>query len=1737
MDKIEEAEEFEEMKKARINAKRASTREMNRIKQTIAEDGNISVDNLKELFAEFTLAHENLVESYPEFDTDDSDIYFCKQQQDYITVLNMAKDSVRRRDESVKHATDPGQSTGSDQSREGAMADLSRRELLGLFNLPKVELQIFDGNPLHFHEFIKTFDVNVDSVCEDSDLKMSRLMQYTSGCAKDAIRGCQLIGGNDGYSQARSILHNRFGNPHLVTERIVKQLRSGKPVRSPQDIQQLSDDMRNALLVLSGLHTLHEVNSQSFIVEVIGRFQNYVQNRWRKRAFEKKKAGGQYPDFKDLVNFVADIGTEANDPVYGNVSYPKRQDKVHSSPKVSSSNASVSQPAGSKTGNQSNYQNQRSASYAKPEAPCVMCTKPHRLWHCDKFKALSPRERLGIVVSKKLCHNCLLASHDTASCGKRSLCAVAGCGEKHTMYIHCPEDKPITQVSHASFFTDRGTHMPIVQVLVNGSKTVYALLDSGSSNSFCSRELVQRLGIKGEAQEVQLSTLNKSDTRRSEMVNLSVSSDSGEVIGMSGVFVVDAIPVKSDPVNVTDYAHFADIGPIPAYSSDRITVDLLIGQDTSEALIPLEVRRGKPGEPFATRTLFGWCVNGNSSSDKVRRSVVSNFVSSVSVEDDIDRLWRVENEGVDDLSWSVEDHTVIALWDRECKLVDGHYELPIPWKDVNEPLPNNFLVAKTRLDSLFKRFDRDGLRERYGSEITKLLEKGYAERVPERELHAVDRAWYLPHRAVISDKKPDKLRVVFDCASKFKGKSLNERCLQGPDLINKLISVLIRFRQHSYAVQADVEAMYNQVRIPVKDRDALRFLWYVDGSLVCYRMTSHLFGGIWCASSSTYALRRTIKDSHDVPSLIKSIIDRSFYVDDCLSSLESESEVKTVISETPRVLNSGSFNLTSFVVNNEEMLNEVADDHKAKEVLELGPESEGRVLGIKWHIMSDMFFFVVRYDSSVKITRRRMLSVVSAIFDPLGVIGPAVLTGKLLFQDATSRKLNWDDGVPSDIEVSWKLWTQSLERISELRIPRCVKPCEFNDSAIELHHFSDASLQAYGCCSYIRCINRNGNVHVALVMSKNKVAPLKRLTIPRLELQAAVLSVKVDAFLKSELDIAVLRSYFWVDSEVVLKYIANDCRRFHIFVGNRVSVIRQLSEPDQWHHVSGKDNPADLVTRGQSYDNIDMARWFSGPDFLRGYKSEWQMSGVDKDDLGEDPEVRKNPITTCGNAVNVHNGHECSSGEFENPLDRIMTHYSSWYRMKRCLAWWVRFLQVLKREAVVGRLSVEDISHAGDRLIRRNQSCVYSQEIDRLAAGELVKTSSSLMRLSPYLDARGVLRVGGRLNEIEAGTDRKHPIIIHGNDVIAGAIVKDIHCVAHVGVEWCLSIARKTFWIVKARPLIKRIVKSCVTCRRLYAKPCEQLMADLPKERVQSGKPPFSHVGIDVFGPFYVKLMRSEVKRYGCIYTCFNTRAVHIEILHTLETESFLNSFRRFIARRGYPEVVFSDNGTNFVGGEAELRRSMNEISEKYVHAYATQRDITWHFNPPAASHMGGVWERMIGVIRRVLQATLPRSVRLTDEILQTVLCEVECIVNGRPLTKLSDDPSDLTPLTPNHLLLMRSCPNLPPGKFDKGDEYRRRWRHVQHLANQFWRKWIKMYLPELQKRSKWSRVNVNVKIGDLVLITEEMTPRSLWPLALVKDISKGRDGLVRSIRLKTQASELVRPITKVVLLEAAGDE
>ena len=640
-----------------------------------------------------------------------------------------------------------------------------------------------------------------------------------------------------------------------------------------------------------------------------------------------------------------------------------------------------------------------------------------------------------------------------------------------------------------------------------------------------------------------------------------------------------------------------------------------------------------------------------------------------------------------------------------------------------------------------------------------------------------------------------------------------------------------------------------------------------------------------------------------------------------------------------------------------------------------------------------------------------------------------------------------------------------------------------------------------------------------------------------------------------------LTQVYWTDSQIVLGYIVNEKKRFKVFVGNRVETIRKSSDVSQWRFIDTKHNPADIASRGISLNEGKKSSiWFNGPKFLWSHKDAWPDDNALYNVSEDDPELTKTLKVNC-----------TSISQRCNLLTTLENRYSDWMKMKRIVAIVQKFIlkckkKIAKRyksdlseeeEIQPTLISVGELQSAENAILRMTQEQAFSNERQQLGIlhgkdsnsrhlKRNLKKLCPLFKLDPFFDKNGIIRVGGRMKHSSLEEVYKYPVVLPKKGKVSYLIIQWCHFqVEHAGRGITLNEIRSSgYWIINANSRVRHFISKCVRCRFLRGKLGEQKMGDLPTERTAEA-PPFTYCGVDLFGPFAIKEGRKLLKRYGVIFTCFGSRAVHIETVNSLETDSFIQALRRFISRRGAVRQIFSDNGGNFIGAERELQKEFESMDHTKIGHFAKNKNtdwIVWKKNVPAASHMGGVWERQIRSIRAILSSLLKNHGNiLNDESLRTLLVEAEAAVNSRPLTvETLADPLSYAPITPNHLLTMKSKVVMPPpGELQKADLYcRKKWKKVQYLLNEFWTRWKKEYLMNLQMRKKWEKSRRNFQVGDIVLLKED-SGRYKWPMGRVIAIFPDQNGFVRNIRLKVSRREvgnirsciLDRPIGKVVLL------
>lgn len=968
----------------------------------------------------------------------------------------------------------------------------------------------------------------------------------------------------------------------------------------------------------------------------------------------------------------------------------------------------------------------------------------------------------------------------------------------------------------------------------------------------------------------------------------------------------------------------------------------------------------------------------------------------------------------------------------------------------------------------------------------------------------------------------------------------------------------MRFRQERVALMADIKAMFHQVQVTEEHVDFLRFLWWPEGNLEQdlkeYRMTVHLFGAVSSPSCACFALRKTAEDNKTNFSLdVIETVTRNFYMDDLLKSLPSKEDAVAMVKDLITICSGGGFTLTQWISNSREVLQSIPGELRSQTPKELDLARDelpvDRALGLQWCIEMDSFKFKVKVKEKPS-TKRGMLSIISSIYDPLGFLAPLILPAKLLLQELCRMKCDWDDPIPSAFQEKWNKWLRDLEKLADFQINRCIKPDGFGKVACaQLHHFSDASEKGYGTVTYIRMQSMDKRIHVSFLYGKARVAPLKPVTIPRLELTAAVVAVRVDKMLQTELQLPLMKACFWTDSTSVLKYIKNEDRRFQTFIANRIATIRSSSEVSQWRYVPSTLNPADDASRGTKVDGLWKQRLMESPEFLWEPEEKWPKSPLDLSVTVDDPELKRNPIINV-TLINT------------NATSQLISFFSDWQRLKVAVAWILKLkralsklckkrkelqfasangtqvlnvtkeMQAFKDSLGNQKLSLKNLAEAETAIVAFCQQERFPDEIAALTSkNPVIPRSSSIYRMDPVLEG-GLLRVGGRLSKAAIPEGLKHPLILSKDQHIAYLILHHFHLqLGHGGRSHVLSSVRRKFWITNGISAVKKVITKCLFCKLYGGRTSEQKMADLPKERVVPDLPPFTNVGVDYFGPIDVKRGRNIVKRYGVLFTCMTSRAVHLEVAYSLDTDSCINALRRFISRRGQVSHMRSDNGTNFVGAERELREALAALNHHRIEKAMSHREIKWSFNPPSGSHHGGVWERLIRMVRKILHSVL-RQQTLDDEGFHTVLCEAEAMLNDRPITKLSEDPNDLEALTPNHLLLLKGKPVLPPGLFDKKDLYsRKRWKQVQYISDLFWKRWIREYLPLLQEWQKWTKEKRSFMPGDIVVVMDSTTPRGSWVLGRILKTFPDKKGLVRVVSLQTKTNVIERPVTKICLL------
>ena len=1099
--------------------------------------------------------------------------------------------------------------------------------------LGKLTLPNFNGDILSFQTFWESFQSRVDSNPHLNEIdKFDYLRNCCKGKAADVLEPFPRTA--SGYDLALSTLKRRFGRRAPVINLRLTELVELRPLDdscSTNDLRYMLDKMLVHVRSLLSLGLHREGGADWIGPLLVARLPPRLRMRWKESCFGvgSRIDGGLCPDLEDFLDFFSKM-VEIEEAT---------QSSLKSKPKK---NVTLSHERQSNTAKPSFRKPLLSSSFNThvQTAPCLICEDSDHTnaYKCPKFSNSSLETRRSLCRQFSLCFNCLGVGHGVSKCMSSVRCR--DCKGKHHSLLHgykpssrslppteFPRDSQTETATCASLQSSlKATHVLLQSCMAlayppSGKPLKIRLLfDSGSTTSFIRETTAQVLGLPTvNSVPLRINTFGCGTVQNIFRVCKAAigALDGGPTTSVDLIATDNLVhPIQGHCVDILSYPHLKDLQISENYNSDEpLPVDVIIGADYYHLFVTGDRRMGKQKEPVAVDTILGWTLHGSFLSTRSTRTkpVIDsvNFCESSpprSASESIERLWSLDGVGI---PYEPEKPWVEPRWD------DNRISSALPWK-TEAPPTSNREVVKLRQSKIDCRLspEQNQKRNDYFQELQDLqiIERCSAD--------PATKTWYLPHHCIWKKK----LRVVFD--GSFGSPSINDMLLTGPNLLLEIPISLTSFRLCELPIVADLEKAFLQVGVEEADRDFLRFL--VNGT--DYRFCRVPFG-LTCSPAILNSSLKLLYDSleHQYPETVMRLR-TSTYVDDVLGSFPDEQTLCKFKEESIELFKLAGMNLRGWTT------------------------SPVKVLGVKYLSETDQMVIPLNEHqvcSSLKCTRRELLSYSASLFDPLGLALPWTIQLRMLLQSTWKAGLSWDEEFPPEITKAWLRLLAQAECEKELRFPRCLKFTE--NSKFELHAFSDASQSAFATCVYL--VSPSSSV---LIYSRGRVTPLKPpLTTPRAELMAALLSARAIKLLREIPQFQILPVFFWSDSTCVLQWIrsTNLCPR--IFVQRRVLEISSVE--GQWNYVPSAENPADIASRGIDAQTLNCTKfWTDGPSWL------------------SHPELWPRPpssLTLTAETLSVIASPPGDSGDFFSPL---LPRCSSLVRFQRIVAWIIRYVNACR---------------------------------------------------------------------------------------------------------------------------------------------------------------------------------------------------------------------------------------------------------------------------------------------------------------------------------------------------------------------------------------------------------------------------------------------------------------------------
>ena len=1606
-----------------------------------------------------------------------------------------------------------------------------------LFKSKRMEFPKFGGSIRSFNTFRRDF---MEIVFKDqgySEDQMSHILRHEclQGTAKSMVHNIY------DYHSIWAKLNDVYDNEAEVVQIITKQILQSKHVAEEDwdGFVEFVNLIERAHYDLNALANSRALSNPMTVAAILERCPEWAQKELVKAMSESKVSSEA--EFEFIRLRLEDLRKQARK--LSSLSQKKNfKSKPGGRGVVNTVDSNTASQSGLKSGSEvvnavtggSTWKASSNEDF-KCSVPGCKYNKRHNFSGCHVFKKMSLNEKGKWVKDSNLCVLCFSKHHKVNDCERKTTwkpCDVNNCGKWHSRTLHGAKVQGLVLAipTAASEGSSPGVLLLVQPVPVLGGAELVTLWDSGSTTALISFSAAEKCGLSGVPCQFELHGVGENkNVFETKLYTVPAVDKCGQThyIQAYGIEKITSTSIKDELIRAVSTFQGVDQGDIKIPEGE---VELLVGMNhvrLQPVMVEVQGDLALFSSKFGTGKLLGG-VSGQSGGAHVlhqaqlvanqeSKSVKMDFLSAEAFGIDIPRRC---NNCKNCKECNFKSHQITFKELMELNVIEKglvyddskqRWTSSYPFEQDPSCLQDNYSQAMACMMSTERRLAKRDLLAAYDEQFKETVERGVFQEVTKEELE--NYAGPVNYISIVEAFKQGPhcttpLRLCMNSSLKFRGISLNDILMKGPSALTDIMNISLGFRSYPVAIVKDISKFYNSVASVDRDQHLRRVLHRPggQGEVKIYKTTTVNFGDKPAGCVAQSALRGTAVNFKQVdPEASRKIIEDS-YVDDTITGAEDLEKAVVLSRNMDKIALMGGFKYKETV-----MSGDPSSDAEPRKVLGLGWASQEDVVYVSTNVNVSEKKKGVKTDPDILledlvakfpkiITKRIVWRIVLAQYDMLGLICVFTIKLKLIMKALVGEdegKMKWDDPISGKLRDDLLGVLQELLLLRKVRFPRCVAPGGITlDQRFELLILADGSQSAFCALIYLRQELAAGTFACRLVAGKTRVAPTRKISVPRMELMGAVTAVRLAETVSRGLRLEITRKYFFTDSSAVLGMIRSPSGSFNEFVGTRVGEIRSKCDAERdWYWIPTDLNLADMGTR----PTVKPAEMEVGTDYQDGMP--WMRTPKETWPVTQTPGKAPEEEMIAAAKVNL----AISKTEDFLPIGS----FSSLTRVTNCLSLVAKFCQNLR-----GKSRGRDVPR--DLQLKAEYWLIYRAQVDlrpAFAKGELATLRPREMEFQSFTSLRLIV-TSGRLGEhLAVGYDKPYLPLLAAKAELATLFIRRAHEVDHAGVDRTLQRSRTDVWVIQGRRVAKKVVGNCFTCKVRNKTLQKQRMAPLHESRLPPA-PVFDSTAIDLFGPISVKdFVKKRTSRdcWGVIFVCTVTSAIHLEVTEDYSADCFLLTFKKFINLRGTPRRVQSDPGSQLVAAAGVVK----QWDCSRIQQWAQQRHIEWNIVPTAAQHFNGCAEAMIKVTKRQL-TELMRNKDVSRGELDTLFSDVMVMVNSRPLMcRAGSDPLSGGPITPMHLLLGRATVEVPDIVYQTITSITGRLRFMEALKKEFWDKWFVQVFPNLVPTYRWKKQYRNVQEGDVVLMMNESKVSTSYRLALVKTAVPDKDGLVRKLTLQ----------------------